>query len=120
VEVVLWWAASESRFGLEPMDEVADDDLDDIENEQCQSKPRVRTVKVTATKAGNDGNSEGEANDDEGAGKEGLDSLVNLEPSSGRSPEVSPDQSTQGQKEKEPNDADDAVGDNHSVGLTQR
>ena len=81
---------------------------------------RVRAVKVSTTALGNKRNSEGEADDDEGTGKEGLDSLMDLEPSSGRVPEVSRDQSTQRQKKQEGNHTNDAMSDNHPVRPGQR
>jgi len=49
---------------------------------------RVCAVEVTTAKVGNNSNSKGEADDDEGSGEEGLDSLVSLEPNGGRGPEV--------------------------------
>ena len=42
VEVVLWWAAFEGGFGLERVDDVADDDLSDVENENRESKSLSR------------------------------------------------------------------------------
>jgi len=38
VEIVLRRAASESGFGLEHVDKVADDDLDDVKDEKSESK----------------------------------------------------------------------------------
>jgi hypothetical protein len=91
VEVVLQWAASVRGFGLEYVDEVADDDLDDVEDEKYESNSRVCAVEVTTTFFGNDTDAKGEANDDEGSGDEGLYSLVSLKPNGGRGPEVSRD-----------------------------
>jgi len=38
MEVVLQRAASASGFGLEQVDDVADKDLNDVEDEECESK----------------------------------------------------------------------------------
>ena len=46
---------------------------------------------MSITEIGDNGNSEGEANDDDGTGDKGLDGLVSLKPKGGRGPEVSPD-----------------------------
>ena len=80
----------------------------------------MRAVKVSTTALGNKRNSEGEADDDEGTGEEGLYSLMDFEPSSGRVPEVPRDQSTQRQKEKEGNHTNDAMSDDHPVCPGQR
>ena len=65
----------------------------------------MRAVEVTTATIGNNGNSKSETNDDDGTGDEGLNGLMSLEPNSGRSPKVSRHQSTQGQKEKESDEA---------------
>ena len=44
---------------------------------------------MATTNVRNNSNSKGEADDNEGTGEEGLDSLVNLKPSGGRGPKVS-------------------------------
>lgn len=110
MEVVLRWTTSESRSWLEPVDDVADNNLGDVENEYCESKTlthglathrrrvhhsfgtyRVRTIKVRTIIAGDDCNPKSPANDDDWTGKEGLYDLMSLEPGTGRGPEVTRD-----------------------------
>jgi len=91
MEVILEWAASGGRFGLVPMDDVSDNDLNDIEEEQRESKSRVGVKEMWDTVSSDDGNPESEANEDDGTGKNGLDSLMSLEPSASRGPKVSSD-----------------------------
>jgi len=38
VKVVLQWTAPEGGFGFVQMDNVANEDLDDVEDEECESK----------------------------------------------------------------------------------
>jgi len=52
---------------------------------------RMYVVEVWVTALGDDRNPKSEANDNDGAGKEGLDGLMSFEPSTGRGPEVSGD-----------------------------
>lgn len=115
VEVVLERTASGSGFGLPHMDDVADKDLDDIEDEDRESELRVGVEEVRATTVGDDRNSESETNDDDRTSNEGLDGLMSLEPNGGRGPEVTRDQSTQRQQKQKSDDADDSVSDDHSV-----
>ena len=47
VEVVLRWAASESGFWLEEVNEVANDDLDDVEDEKYEPKSLIHGLDTT-------------------------------------------------------------------------
>lgn len=38
MEVVLRWTATESRFGFEEVDDISEKDLNNIEDEECESK----------------------------------------------------------------------------------
>ena len=98
MEVILHWTALGSRFRFEPMDDVAEKDLNDVEDEEYESESlshglnthkgergsvmayRVRASEVRATTVGDDRNAKCPSNDDDGSGKEGLDSLMSLEP----------------------------------------
>jgi len=91
VEVILYWTASEEGFWLEQMDDVAEEDLGDVEDEKCQPNARVRTVEMRTTTAGDESNSESPASDDEGTSNVKLDSLMELEPGVGRISEVTSD-----------------------------
>jgi len=119
VEVVLYRTASGGGFGLEPMDDVADENLDDIEDEDRESEARVGVKEVRTTTVGDGRNPESETNDDNRTGNVELDGLMSLEPNGSRSPEVTRDQSTQGQQKQKSDDADNSMGDDHSVILSE-
>jgi len=104
VEVVLERTASESGFGLEPVDDVADENLYDIEDEDGESEARVGVCKVGNLIVGDGRHSESETDDDDRTGNERLDGLVSLEPNGGRGPEVTRDQSTQREQKQKPDD----------------
>lgn len=139
VEVVLQWTAPESGFGLELVDDVADEHLDDVEDEERKSELlsygldtdtreadqkfatyRVDVCEVRTATFGDGRDSESETDDDNRAGNEGLDGLMSLEPNGGRGPEVTGDQSTQGQQKQKSDDTENSMSDDHSVGLGQR
>lgn len=116
VDIVLYWTTAEGGFGLEAVDDVAEKDLDKVEDEERESKTRMTTVEVGTATAGNDCDSKRKTNDDEGTGKQRLDGLMCLEPSAGRGPEVSRHQGSQGKEKQESQYADNTMGDDHPVG----
>ena len=77
-------------------------------------------VKVRTATVGDDSNSKTPASNDDRTGDEELNGLMSLEPGTGRGPEVTGDQGTQGQKKQEANEAENSVSDNHPVVLGQR
>ena len=87
MEVILCWATTESRFWFEAVDDVTNKDLNDIENEECESKTldrclgeyknafssfvlsyRVRVGEVRTATVGNNRDSKRPTDDDDGTG----------------------------------------------------
>jgi len=79
----------------------------------------VRAVEVRTTVIRNGPNAKSPANEDDRTGEEGLDALMGLEPSIGRGPHVTRDESTQGEEKQKSDDAEYAMSDDHSVPLGQ-
>jgi hypothetical protein len=69
VDIVLYWTAAEGGFGLETVNDVADENLDDVEDEERESKARMTTVEVVTATAGNNCDPKRKTNDDEGSSK---------------------------------------------------
>ena len=120
------------------MDDVAEKNLSDVKNEDCEPETlshgldvhemrvchnfttyRVRAVEVRTATVGDDGNSESPTNNDDRTGNKELDGLMSLEPTTGRGPEVTSDQSTQGQEKQKSENTENPMSDDHSVGLSQ-
>jgi len=96
------------------MDDVPNKNLDDIEDEDREPEARVGVKEVRTTTVGDGRDSESETDDDHRTGNVELDSLMSLEPNGGRGPEVTRDQSTQGQQKQKSDDTDNSMSDGSS------